>query len=48
MTPKRELPAAVRSVVSHYPMATVLEHSSELTGEVEAVVRENSRIIMSK
>jgi regulator of protease activity HflC (stomatin/prohibitin superfamily) len=37
---KRELLAAVRSVVSNYPMATVLEHSSEIASEVEAVVVE--------
>lgn len=35
---KRELLAAVRSAVSNYPMATVLEHSSEIASEVEAVV----------
>ncbi len=40
---KRELLAAVRSVVSHYPMATILEHSSEIAGEVEAVVVEKLR-----
>ena len=37
---KRELLAAVRSIVNNYPMATVLEHSSEIAGEVEAVVIE--------
>ena len=28
------------SVVSHYPTATILEHSSEIAGEVESVVAE--------
>ncbi|BFU89220.1 MAG: hypothetical protein NTAFB01_04070 [Nitrospira sp.] len=37
---KRELLAAVRSVVSNYPMVTVLEHSAEIASEVEAVVVE--------
>lgn len=37
---KREMLAAVRSVVSRYPMATILEHNSEISGEVEAVVVE--------
>lgn len=37
---KRELLAAVRSVVSHYPVVTILEHSSEIAGEVEAVMME--------
>ncbi len=37
---KREVLTAVRSVVSRYPMATILEHSSEISGEVEIVVVE--------
>ena len=37
---KRELLAVVRSVVSNYPMVTILEHSSEIASEVEAVVME--------
>ena len=37
---KCELLAAVRSVVSNYPMVTVLEHGSEIASEVEAVVVE--------
>jgi regulator of protease activity HflC (stomatin/prohibitin superfamily) len=37
---KREVLTAVRSVVSRYPMATILEHSSEISGEIEAVVVE--------
>jgi len=37
---KRELLAAVRSVVSNYPVVTVLEHGSEIASEVEAVVVE--------
>ncbi len=37
---KRQLLATVRSVVSHYPMATILEHSSEIASEVEVVVAE--------
>ncbi len=37
---KREVLTTVRSVVSRYPMATILEHSSEISGEIEAVVVE--------
>ena len=37
---KRELLAAVRRIVSNYPLVTVLEHSSEIASEVEAVVVE--------
>ena len=37
---KRELLAAVRRIVSNYPLVTVLEHSSEIASEVEAVVME--------
>lgn len=37
---KREMLAVVRSVVSNYPMVTILEHSSEIASEVEAVVME--------
>ncbi|MGC4097659.1 MAG: SPFH domain-containing protein [Nitrospira sp.] len=37
---KRELLAAVRRIVSNYPLVTLLEHSSEIASEVEAVVGE--------
>ncbi len=40
---KPTLLTAVRSAVSRYPMITVLEHSPEIAGQVEAIVVEQLR-----